>query len=284
MPESSLRVGGRASWSGIYFRDPDDAGLAAEEVSISTSYGPAPAWLIRSSHGGHVGWAIHIHGLASPRAGTLRGVQVVAEMGFDSLVVTYRNDGEGSTVGAGRSTLGARETDDVRAAVRFAVDQGAQRIVLFGWSMGAAIALQLAAESEFKGVVGALVIDSPVLDWTATINANCARAGLPSWVGILARPWLRRRALAAVVGLDGPIPLDRFNWIERAVDLSVPTLILHGSDDRSAPIALSRRLAALRPDTVRLETFASDHTMPWNSDPQRWQSVVGDWLVHVRTA
>ena len=93
-----------------------------------------------------------------------------------------------------------------------------ERIVLFGWSMGAAIALQLAAEREFEGVIGALVIDSPVLDWTATINANCARAGLPLLVRdprtpVAAQPRACRR------GWPGRL-LSRsidFNWIERAV-------------------------------------------------------------------
>ncbi|MEV4686206.1 alpha/beta hydrolase family protein [Microbacterium sp. LWH3-1.2] len=277
-PEDALRLGRRASWSGIYYRDPADAGLHAEDVIVETPVGPAPAWLIRPTSNATNAWAVHIHGLSSPRAGTLRGVQVAADVGLTSLVVTYRNDREGPTAGSGRSTLGATETDDVRAAVRFAIARGAERIVLFGWSMGGAIALQVAADLEFEGIINRLILDSPVLDWYATIEANCARAGLPPHVGRLTRPWLQWSALVRVVGLESALALDSYDWITRAKELSVPTLILHGTDDTSSPTAAARRLAQLRPDIVELETFRADHALGWNTDPTRWGRLTGAWL------
>lgn len=273
-PADALSVGQRASWSGIYYRDPADAGLDAEDVIVETPVGPAPAWLIRPAGYATNDWAIHIHGLASPRAGTLRGVKVAADAGFVSLVVTYRNDGEGPTVGSGRSTLGATETDDVRAAVRYAIAHGGERIVLFGWSMGGAIALQVAADDEFAGVIDELVLDSPVLDWYATIAANCARVGLPAQAGMLSVPWLSWRPFAHAVGLPSTIPLGRFNWIGRAKKLSVTTLILHGIDDTSSPILRARRLMQLRSGRVHLEPFGAGHTMAWNSDPERWARLI----------
>ncbi len=277
-PAGELAVGQRASWSGIYYRDPADAGLDAEDVVVETPVGPAPAWLIRPTGNATNDWAIHIHGLASPRAGTLRGVKVAADAGLVSLVVTYRNDGEGPTVGSGRSTLGATEADDVRAAVRYALAHGAERIVLFGWSMGGAIALQVAADDEFEGVIDRLILDSPVLDWHATIAANCARAGLAAQAGMLTRPWLGCRQLARAVGLPSSIPLARFSWIARARTLSVPTLILHGTDDTSSPPNVASRLALLRPDMVELLRFRAEHTLAWNSDPERWERRTCNWL------
>lgn len=274
VPEGSMRRGDRASWSGIYYRDPEDAGLEAEDVVVDTPAGPAPAWLIPPTGGESDHWAIHIHGMGSPRAGTLRGVQVASEAGLTSLVVTYRNDGEGPTVGSGRSTLGATETEDVRAAVRFALARGVRRLTLFGWSMGAEIALQLAADVEFRGVIDGLVLESPVLDWQATINANCRRAGLPSWFGAFARPWLGSRLLSGVIGLPSELSIATFDWLARADELSVSTLILHGIGDASAPVSMSQLLVELRRDMVQLQTFRSDHTMNWNSDPDRWQSIV----------
>ena len=153
---------------------------------------------------------IHIHGLGSTRAGTLRGVQVTSEAGLTSLVVMYRNDGEGPSVGTGRSELGAVEVDDVLAAVRFACENGARSVILFGWSMGAAIALRLAAEPKLRGIVAGLVLESPVLDWVSTIKVNCARSGLPAWTGALAMPWLMFRPPARVTGLANPVGLRSF--------------------------------------------------------------------------
>jgi pimeloyl-ACP methyl ester carboxylesterase len=282
-PRAGLQVGERASWSGIYFSSPEDAGLEASEIAIATDAGPAPAWLIGPRTGSSTAWAIHIHGLGSPRTGTLRGVQVAAETGLTSLVVTYRNDGEGQTTGSGRSTLGATEIDDVRAAVHYALAHGASRVILFGWSMGAAIALQVAADLKLRGIVGGLVLESPVLDWVSTIKANCKRSGLPAWTGALARPWLDNRQLSRVAGLDAPVGLGRFDWIARADELAAPTLILHGSADVSAPIEVAARLRDRRPDLVQLERFDADHTMTWNSNPERWRASVIAFLdAHVR--
>ncbi|MEC5185638.1 pimeloyl-ACP methyl ester carboxylesterase [Cryobacterium sp. MP_3.1] len=278
-----LNAGDRASWSGIFFSTPVEAGLVAMDVWVPTDVGPAPAWLIGPQVGPSTTWAIHIHGLGSPRAGTLRGVQVAAEAGLTSLVVTYRNDGVGPTAGAGRSELGAAEVDDVRAAVRFARENGARSVILFGWSMGAVIALQLARDPEPGVIVKGLVLESPVLDWVSTIRANCARAGLPAWTGTLALPWLSSWPLARLTGLPKPLTLSRLNWIARADELTVPTLILHGRQDSSSPFEVSNRLGERRPDIVDIEPFDADHTMSWNSDHVRWRTALHAWLTSPAT-
>jgi dipeptidyl aminopeptidase/acylaminoacyl peptidase len=277
-PSEGLAAGARASWSGILFSSPEDAGLKSTDVQVQTDVGQVPAWLITPRADPSTTWAIHIHGLGSTRVGTLRGVQVTSEAGLTSLVVTYRNDGEGPIVGTGRPELGAAEVDDVRAAVRFASENGARNVILVGWSMGAAIALQLAAEPELQGIVAGIVLESPILDWVSTIKANCARSGLPAWSGTLAMPWLDFWPLTGLTGLNNPVDLRRFDWTSRADELSVPTLILHGTLDTSSPFELSTRLRELRPDIVDLEAFGADHTMSWNSDRERWRAVISFWL------
>lgn len=272
-------AGDRFSWSGIYFANPADAGLSAREISINTPAGAASAWLIQGDEDRST-WAIHIHGLGSNRRGTLRGVQVAAEMGYTSLVICYRNDGEGPRLGAGRSTLGFTEGEDAEAAVDYAVQNGAQRIVLFGWSMGAAIALRVASRTRERGVIVGLVLDSPVLNWIDVIKTNCARSGLPAVAGHLATPWLTLGPLARMVGLSGGIPLRALDWVQRAEELTVPMLILHGARDDSAPISVSEALRDRRPDLVQLESFDAGHTLAWNSAPERWRSAVGSWLAN----
>ncbi len=274
-PGLTPRAGDRASWSGIYYATPADAGLHARDITLATPAGPCPAWRI---DGDPSVWAIHIHGLGSTRAGTLRGVLAATELGYTSLVVSYRNTAEGPLVGTGRSTLGDAETPDVDVAIGYAVRRGAQRIVIFGWSMGAAIALQLADHPRHQGLIAALVLDSPVFNWTEVIKTNCARSGLPAAAGHLAAPWLTLTPLARTVGLPGRIPLRSFDWTARTADLTTPTLILHGTRDDSVPIRLSQALRDDRPDIVGLETFDADHTLCWNTDPDRWQNVVATWL------
>lgn len=278
-PEA-LTAGSRASWSGMYFQTPADAGLDAVDVEVPTEFGPAPAWLIEPTAGVGDIWAIHIHGLGSTRAETLRGVQVAAEAGLTSLVVTYRNDGEGPKVGSGRSTLGATETDDVEAAIRYAVNHGASRVVLFGWSMGGAIALQLATRPDTRVRVAGLVLESPVLDWLEAIKANCRRAGLPKSAGALAVPWLNSQLLACWVGLDAPIGLRSLAFAQHSRTLQIPAVVLHGSRDTSVPAELVAQF--VRPHAfIQTEEFDADHTMTWNVDPLRWRTLVGGLLAQV---
>ena len=268
-------TGDRVSWRGIYYATPTDAGLHARDITITTPVGRCPAWRV---DGDPSTWAIHIHGLGSTRAGTLRGVLAATELAYASLIVSYRNTGEGPRVGTGRSTLGHTETVDVDEAIGYAVRRGARQIAIFGWSMGAAIALQLADQPRHQGMIAALVLDSPALNWTEVIKANCARSGLPTPAGSLAIPWLTLHPLARAVGLPGRIPLRSFDWTARAEDLSTPILILHGTRDDSVPIRLSQALRDARPDLVELETFDAGHTLCWNTDPDRWQEAVTTWL------
>lgn len=271
--------GDQVSWSGIYYVSPRDAGLESRNIMISTLSGPAPAWRV---DGNASVWAVHIHGLGSTRAGTLRGVQVATDLGYTSLVVSYRNDGEGPHAGNGRSTLGSTEADDVDAAIGYAIRQGAEKIVLFGWSMGATIAMHVAHRKQYRmqyrGLIVALVLDSPVLDWADVIRANCKRAGLTEHTGTLAMPWLTTQPFARLLGLPCALPFDEMNWVKRAHDLEVPTLILHGTQDDSAPITASRSIQRQRPDLVTLESFDAGHTLNWNVEPARWGDTVTKWL------
>ena len=144
--------------------------------------------------------------------------------------------------------------------------------------MGAAIALQLAARPRHEGLIAALVLDSPVLDWTEVIKTNCTRSRLPAAAGYLAVSWLTIGPLARLVGLPSRIPLRSFDWTARAADLSTPTLILHGAQDDSVSIQLSQALRDARPELVELDTFDADHTLSWNSGPDLWQTTVTSWL------
>lgn len=263
------------SWTGIHFPTPTAAGLHVVEIAFPTELGPTPAWCVNAGDGAI--WAVHIHGMGSTRAGTLRGVQAAVSSGLTSLIVTYRNTAEGIRHGSGRPTLGADEARDVELALEHAIAHGARRIVLFGWSMGASIAMQLAHLPRWRDHVVGIVADSPILDWRATLEANCSRAGVPSWSAHLAYPWLTHKLLARAIGLDRALDLDALDWTPPG-RLKIPMLILQGSADQSAPWQVARDVAETNP-VVDLELFADvDHTMSWNSDPERWRSGATDWL------
>jgi pimeloyl-ACP methyl ester carboxylesterase len=268
---------GAGIWSGYVFSKPEQLGLPFSDVEITVEGGIAPAWRFNPSEASAKpgAWAIHIHGMGGKRAGALRGVPVAVGRGYTSLVVSFRNDGEAPPSADGRYTLGQSEWRDIEAAVQYAVSEGAQQIVLFGWSLGASIALRVADRSAHSDRIVGLILDAPVMDWQTTLTANAGDSGLPRSIAALGLRMLQSPTMRWVTGLQDPVEFKHMDWLKRADEIKKPTLVLHGHGDPSTPFQVSQRIAGLRPDMFRLVPFdAVGHSHEWNVDPGRWESAV----------
>ncbi|MGO4186819.1 alpha/beta hydrolase [Pseudarthrobacter sp. TAF60_1] len=268
-------------WSGYVYPTPEQLGLPYSDVQIPVENGVAPAWKFAPGQAsGHSStWAIHIHGLGGSKAGALRGVRVADRLGYTSLVVSLRNDRDAPASKDARYHLGQTEWYDVEAAVLYAVGQGARQIVLFGWSLGASIALQLAAFSEFRDLICRLVLNAPVIDWRSTLVANARSSMLPGWVARLGLQMLGSSGTRWITGLDAPLNFPALDFLARADELSVPILVIHSEGDRSTPFAISREFVTRRPELATLLTFPSaEHAQEWNADPDGWDTAVENWL------
>lgn len=274
----------RGRWSGWYYLRPDELGLPFTEVSVPTDLGPAPAWcfLGAAAEGPVAGdsrWVIQMHGRGVTRSEALRAVPVFHELGFTSLLISYRNDGEAPASDDGRYSLGDAEWRDLEAAVRFAREQGAQRILVMGWSMGGASTLQFITRSELSSAVEGIILESPVVDWIRVLHAQAAQQGLPDPVRSVALGVLGSEWASGWAGRSEPIDFDRLDLVERASELRTPTLILHSDGDTFVPIDGSLALARARPDIVRLERFImARHTRLWNYDSRRWERAIRTWV------
>ena len=61
--------------------------------------------------------------------------------------------------------------------------------------------------------------------------------------------------------------------------VKIPTLVLHGTEDPTAPVSTSERFAALHPDLVTLHTFTgAAHLESWNTDRTRYDAAVTAFL------
>ena len=268
----------RGRLGGYSFLGPWDLGLEFSNVTVPTELGDAPAWLIPAAEPSGR-WVIQVHGRGVRRHETLRAVPVFNAAGYSCLLVSYRNDGEAPPSADGRFGLGDTEWRDVEAAIDFAVGHGATQIVLMGWSMGGAIALQAATRATHDGRLTGIVLDSPVIDWADVVAYQALLLRLPRAVVrgalvVMGRPWGR-----TVTGLHLPIDFPRLDFVSRANDLSLPILILHSDDDGYVPSAPSRALAERRPDIVTLVPFeVARHTKLWNYDPAAWNAAILGWL------
>ncbi|MHC6592705.1 alpha/beta hydrolase family protein [Arthrobacter sp. C152] len=265
-------------WSGTVYPEPAAAGIPAEDVAIPVERGEAPAWLVRA-RGRARTWAIMVHGRGATRQEALRAAGPALELGLTSLLVSYRNDGLAPSADDGRYGLGSTEWRDIEAAIEYAVANGAEEIVLFGWSMGGAICLQTADLSRYRHLIRAMVLDAPVIDWVTVLAHHAQLNRIPSLVGRYGQLMLGHPLGRRLTGLSAPVDLKEMDWVSRAVELRTPTLIIHSVDDEYVPYGPSARLAERNPEMVTFETFhQARHTKEWNVDPERWERLVKAWL------
>jgi uncharacterized protein len=145
---------------------------------------------------------------------------------------------------------------------------GPQRpVVLFGYSMGAAIAI-LAAERAGEKVAG-VIADSPYRSIAQAVGGTMRSNRLPRWPMVpLAMAWLKLRGAV-------PYPDDLSQAVRR---LTAPLLVLHGEDDRVAPLGDARHIADAAP-RGRLVVFAGcDHLQAGCAAPQQYAQAIEQWV------
>ena len=220
----------------IYFPDTglpslDHAGLTSvEPVTFETGDGlrlgawfvagsgppPRPTVIVFSGNAGHRGYR-------APLAGALQ------RRGLNVLLTDYR--GYGGNRGAPTEEGLAADAQAARAYVLSRADVDLARVVYFGESLGAAVALRLAVEAP----PAALVLRSPFASLTLVGQYHYP---------VLPVRWLLR---------------DRFPSIDRARQIRSPVLVIAGTHDRIVPIDHTRRLydAIVAPKTS--VEVAADH-------------------------
>lgn len=202
----------------MYFPDtartkPADAGFSdAEEVVLDTSDGEKIiAWHVPPRDGKPV--IVYFHGNGASLRYRVGRFRMLTSDGSGLLAVSYRGYG-GSTGSPSEHGL----IRDAKAAHAFAAARYRNdRIVLWGESLGSAVAIALAVEKP----VARLVLEAP---FTSAAD-----------VGAGAYPFIPVRLLIK----------DTFHSDERIGKIDVPVLVVHGDADRIVPIEFGERLYAM---------------------------------------
>lgn len=253
----------------VHTGDPGSAlGIPFREVEIPSGLGPLPAW---SVPGDRTVWIVTAHGLGTTREQAMNVLPALQRLRLPVLVPAQRGDPGAPRLPGGIGHLGASEWHDLDAAVHYALARGASRVVLYGWSTGATMALRVAAESVARGRVSGLVMDSPVLDPEATLRALAVARGVPRVLLSLAV-----RAAEGRAGLDP----ERHAVAADPDALTVPVLLAHGPDDDLAPWEASRAFADRRPDLVTLHSVPrAPHAAMWNADREGYEQALSRFLM-----
>ncbi|MFQ5592203.1 MAG: alpha/beta hydrolase [Phycisphaerae bacterium] len=206
-----------------YRATPADVGLRYEALTLRTADGVAiEAWYL--PHPEPDGTVLFCHGNAGNMSDTLDYMIELHHLGFAVLTFDYRGFGRSAGHPSERGTY-----LDAEAVWRYLTDSlrlPAERIVLFGQSLGGAVAIELADRLAESGPA-ALVVES-----TFTSLAD---------VGQRHYPLLPVRLLLA----------HRYESVDKVGRISCPKLFIHGRDDELIPVADARRLydEAVEPKT-----------------------------------
>jgi uncharacterized protein len=251
--------------------DPHSAhGLGFEHVRISSPLGELPAWLVP---GRADTWAILVHGKGANRREALRIIPVLHAAALPCLAITYRNDVDAPADPGVHYGYGRTEWEDLEAAARYALSNGAERLLIVGYSMGGAITMSFMARSALAERVAGLILDAPMLDLRTTVAHGASQLGLP--VPFLA---VSNRIAAARYGLKW----DELDYKTSTGHLRVPILLFHGDADTIIPVSLSDAFAAANPGLVTYERVANaGHVQAWNVERERYEAAVREFIGRV---
>lgn len=253
----------------IYPQDPFLAfGIEYEDVQYETPLGTQDAWLFEGE--GNT-WVIFVHGHRGGPEDGLALVPILHDLGLPSLFITYRNDEGQPRDPEGIHQFGATEWQDLHSAAEYVLSQPvARNIVLIGISMGGGVIVKFLYESPLAGEVSGVVLDSPVLDFKATVDYGARKLHLP---GLVTAP------MKWIASLRFGVDWKAMDYLKDADRLDKPILLIHGEDDRQVPIETSNKLAELRPDIVTYSVYAdTPHGGAWNVDSERYDRELKDFL------
>lgn len=211
-----------------YRETPADRGLEYEDLTLTTADGVSiAAWY--APNPAPKASVIFFHGNGGNMGGRVDTLRILHRGGYSVLMVDYRGYGrsEGKPTEQGTYT-------DAEAAWRYLVETRGEpphRIVLFGRSLGGAIAIELARRHE----PGALVVDS-----TFTNLYDIGRLHYP----FLPVGWLLSY---------------RYDSLEKVPHVHCPKLFIHAEDDSLIPIENGRELYAAAAEPKEFLATPGEH-------------------------
>ncbi len=218
--------------------NPQNFGLNYEEVSLITSDGLTLAgWFIPRPKPATAKTLILLHGYPADKGNILPALAFLNKT-YNLLLFDFRYLGKSQ---GKYSTVGAKEKEDLKAALRFLLNRGIKEVGVWGLSLGGAVALMTAPEApEIKAIVA---------------EASYARLDrltpelypLP----LLKKPlgWLTALWAKLFLGLN----LSSISPAESAKLLTIPVLIIHSQADQIIPFSHARLLQEALKNNPRAE-------------------------------
>ena len=200
---------------------------------------------------------------------------MVVDSGYSVLSVAYRNHAQSALSPDGFYHYGESEWKDAVEGLKFLAQAGVKQVILYGFSMGGAVALETFTRYQENPKVMAIILDSPLLDPYEVFLLGAKETGLPL-------PNVLTQGAMLVARLRTGIDWAGLDQRKTAADITVPVLLFGATADTTIPINLVDEFASLLPNAEYHRLEGVEHVEAWNSDPQQYEAWVRAFLEKYR--
>ena len=178
-------------------------------------------------------------------------IEALRAAGFGVLAVDYRGWGDSTPIVPSERTIVA-DAEAAWAELQRRQPEPGKRVI-YGHSLGGAVAIELASRRHHGVDYGALIVEST----------------FPSLVDLA----------ASAAGPVGPIAVwlsgERFDSLAKIGKIDAPILMLHGDHDGTVPVALGRKLRDAAPAGVRwVEIPGGSHSRLHEDAPELYRQAL----------
>ncbi len=236
---------------GKLYQTPADWGLEYEDVVFEAEDGvQLHGWFVPSDASEHA--LLFFHGNAGNISHRRDSIEIFHRLGLNVFIFDYR--------GYGRS--GGRPSEqglyrDASAAWRFLTEDkqfAPGEIILFGRSLGGAVAARLAADVQARG----LILESTL---------SSAREFARDVFKVLSR--------LVVIRYD-------FNTAQHLQQVTAPVLVLHSPEDEIMPFHLGKKVYASANQPKRFVQMRGDHNSGFYLSQPEYELALAGWLDSIK--
>jgi pimeloyl-ACP methyl ester carboxylesterase len=217
---------------------------------------------------------IILHGFSDAKVGGIAWAPMWRELGYNILAIDLRAHGES---GGKYSTAGWYERHDVSRAIdqlRQRRPDQTRRIVLFGASLGAAVAVAVA---DVRNDLEAIIMDCPYCDFRRAAQTHAQVWGMPRGQMTRLVMWLAQKIARADFGAMRPADLVQRVECPLMMIRCERDFLVDAADDAELQAALKRRSDAGKP-TVYWSIPEAGHILGLAARPAEYTQRIQEFM------
>jgi pimeloyl-ACP methyl ester carboxylesterase len=264
---NEYKILGTSGWSGQasegVYTPKSVSNLDYETIYYESNLGKFPAYL---TNDGDVGIVIFVHGFRGDYSrevfAKMRAGEIV-DMGYRSMIISYRNDKGLPKDPSGIFQYGTTEWQDIDAAINKALEF-TDNVVLFGTSGGGGPISSWLENVGDENKVKGIIYEAPVINFWKSVEVN----------GAARYPWVPKQLFGyfkIVTEIRYGVDFQKMDFTEAVINSNIPVLLFHGDDDEWVPVEMSDLIAESRVNNLTYIRYENvGHVTSWNADPDNY--------------